>query len=52
MKHRVTEGEKVSGVLKKMWKGGGMSRDAKRSVYGSILVPTLLYGSEVWATCA
>ena len=52
MKHRVTEGEKVSGVLKKMWKGGGMSRDAKRSMYEGIVVPTLLYGSEVWAASA
>jgi hypothetical protein len=30
MKHIVTEGEKVSSVLKKIWKGEGMSRDAKR----------------------
>jgi hypothetical protein len=27
MKHRVTEGEKVSGVLKQMWKGEGMPRE-------------------------
>jgi hypothetical protein len=25
----VTEGEKVSGVIRKIWKGEGMSRDAK-----------------------
>jgi hypothetical protein len=25
MKHSVTEGEKVSGVLRKIWKGEGMS---------------------------
>jgi hypothetical protein len=30
MKHRETEGEKVSCVLRKMWKGEGLSRDAKR----------------------
>ncbi|WP_440994895.1 hypothetical protein [Cysteiniphilum litorale] len=52
MKHRMTEGEKVCGVLKKMWKGEGMSRDAKRSMYEGIVVPTLLYGSEVWAASA
>jgi hypothetical protein len=52
MKHEVTEGEKVSGVLKKIWKGEGMSRDAKRSMYEGIVVSMLLYGSEVWATSA
>jgi hypothetical protein len=30
MKHGVTEGEKVSGVLKNIWRGEGMSRDANR----------------------
>jgi hypothetical protein len=49
MKHRVTEGEKVNGVLWKIWKGEGVSNDAKRSMYESILVPTLLYDSGVWA---
>jgi hypothetical protein len=50
MKDRVTEGEKVSGVLRKIWNGEGMSRDAKRSMYEGIVVPTLLYGTEVWLT--
>jgi hypothetical protein len=48
----VTEGEKVGGVLKNTWKGEGMSRDADRSMYEGIVVPTLLYGSEVWAASA
>jgi hypothetical protein len=48
MKHRVTEGEKVSGVLRKMWKGEGLSKDDKRSMYEGIVMPALLYGSEVW----
>jgi hypothetical protein len=52
MKHRMTEGDKVSGVLKKIWKGEGMSKDAKRSMYEGIVVPTLLYGSEVLAASA
>jgi hypothetical protein len=49
MKHRVTEGEKDSGVLRKMWKGEGLLKDAKISMYEGIVVSTLLYGSEVWA---
>jgi hypothetical protein len=52
MKQRVTEGEKFSGVLRKMWKGERLSSNAKRSIYKGIVVPTLLYGSEVWATSA
>jgi hypothetical protein len=43
MKHRVTEGKKVSGVLRKIWKGEGMSRDARRSMYECMVEPTLLY---------
>jgi hypothetical protein len=50
MKHRVSKGEKFSGVLRKIWKGEGLSWDAKRSMYEGIVVTTLLYGSEVWAT--
>jgi hypothetical protein len=34
-----------------MWKRR-VSRDAKRSMYEAIVVPTLLYGSEVWSTSA
>jgi hypothetical protein len=52
MKHRVTEGEKVSGVLKKIWKRAGISRDAKRSMHEGIVVPRLMYGSEVWESSA
>jgi hypothetical protein len=52
MKHRLSEGEKVSGVLRKMWKGEGVSIDSKRGMYENIVAPTLLYGSEVWATSA
>jgi hypothetical protein len=52
MRHRVTEGKKVSCVLRKILKKDGLSRDAKRSMYEDIVVTTLQYGSEVWATSA
>jgi hypothetical protein len=43
---------KVSGVLRKIWKGEGLSIDSKRGMCEGIVAPTLLYGSEVWATSA
>jgi hypothetical protein len=46
MKHRLSEGEKVSGVLGKMWKGEGLSIYSKRGMYEGIVATTLLYGSE------
>jgi hypothetical protein len=48
----VSEEEKVSGVLRKMWKGEGLSIDAKRGMHEVIVATTLLYSSEVWATGA
>jgi hypothetical protein len=47
MKHCVIEGEKISSVLWKIWKGERMSKDTRRSLYEGILVLTLLYGSEL-----
>jgi hypothetical protein len=44
----MTEGEKNSGVLKKIWNAKGMSGDAKISMYEGIVVSTLLYDSEMW----
>jgi hypothetical protein len=41
MKHRLSEGEKVSSVL--MWKGAGLSIDAKIGVYKGIVAPMLLF---------
>jgi hypothetical protein len=52
MKHRVAQGEKVSSVLRKIWKGEGLPTDAKRSMYEGRVLPTLLCGSEVWKTSA
>jgi hypothetical protein len=35
-----------------MWKGEGLSLDAKIGMYEGIVALTLLHGSEVWATVA
>jgi hypothetical protein len=48
----LSDGKKVSGVLRKMWKREGLSRDAKRDKYKGILMPMQLYGSEVLVTGA
>jgi hypothetical protein len=47
MKHIASEGVKVSGFPRNLWKGESMSRDAKRSMYEGTVVPTLPYGTEV-----
>jgi hypothetical protein len=52
MKQRLSEAEKVSGVLRKMCKGEGLSIDSERGMNEGIVASTLLYGSEVWATSA
>jgi hypothetical protein len=48
----VSDGKKVSGVFRKMWKGESLSIDAKKGMHEGIVAPILLYGSEAWATGA
>jgi hypothetical protein len=45
---RVTEARKTAGVLKGVWKGRTLSMEAKMGMYNGIVVPTGMYGSEVW----
>ena len=49
---RVNEGAKVGGALKSVWKVRSVSMGVKRKMYGSIVVPTVLYGAECWAVKA
>ena len=46
--HRAREGEKVGGALRAVWRNKRMSMEAMRGMYESIVVPTVLYGSETW----
>jgi hypothetical protein len=46
--HRVTEVRKTAGVLKGVRKGRTLSMEAKMGMYNGIVVPTGMYGSEVW----
>jgi hypothetical protein len=50
MKNRLNERDKFSCLLMKMWKSDRLSIDAQRGMYEGIVSPTLLYGSEIWAT--
>ena len=46
--HRVSEGMKVFGALKSIWKGRNVSIEAKVGMFESIVAPTVLYGCETW----
>ena len=46
--HRIGDGRMTVGPLMTLWKRRHVSREAKANMYGGIVQPTLLYGSEVW----
>ena len=46
--HRVNEGCKVSGALKGVIKNRGLGRNVKKVLYEKVVVPTVMYGSELW----
>jgi len=52
VKHRVNEGCKALGALRKVVNSKSMSMEAKRGLYESVIVPTVLYGAETWCLSA
>ena len=46
--HRVNEGSKVLGALKGVWKNRGLETNVKKVLYEKVVVPTVMYGSELW----
>ena len=52
VRERLSAGGKVMGGLASMWKCRGMSIEAKMCMWESIVVPTVLYGSESWVLSA
>ena len=48
VRHRVNEGCKVLGAVKKVMKNRGLGTDVKRVLYEKVIVPTVMYGSESW----
>ena len=48
VRHRVNEGCKVLGALKGVMKNRGLGMNVKKVLYGKVVVPTGMYGSESW----
>ena len=46
--HRVNEGCKVLGALKRVIKNRGLGMDVKKVLYEKVVVPTVMYGLESW----
>ena len=46
--HRVNEGCKVLGALKGVMKNRGLEMNVKTVLYEKVVVPTVMYGSELW----
>ena len=44
----VKEGSRALGGVKEVWKKGGMTMGMKRRIYESVVIPKVMYGSEVW----
>ena len=48
VRHRVNEGCKVLGALKRVMKNRGLGMNVKKVLYEKVAVPTVMYGSESW----
>ena len=48
VRHRVNEGCKVLGALKRVMKNRGLGMNVKKVLYEKVVVPTVMYGSESW----
>ena len=46
--HRVSEGCKVLGALKRVMKNRGLVMNVKKVLYEKVVVPPVMYGSESW----
>ena len=46
--HRMNEGYRAWGALKSVQSNRGLEVKAKKCLYGGVIIPTALYGAEVW----
>ena len=46
--HRMNEGYRAWGALKRVMSNGGLGIKAKKYLYEGVIVPTALYGAEAW----
>ncbi len=49
-RERVLQGRKVVGSLGRIMKGRSVSMEVKRDLRNTVIVPTLTYASETWAS--
>ena len=47
--HRVLEGRKVWGMMTRLRKENVISREVKRELYERVVIPTVVYGTEMWS---
>ena len=45
---RVSKENTLAGALRLLWQNRSMSRQTKVKIYESIVVPSMIYGSETW----
>ena len=50
VKHKINEGSKVFGTLKGIVGNRGLGMSVKKVLYEKVVVPTVMYGSELWGT--
>ena len=48
IKNRVTEGMKVMGGLREVWKKGRISKEIKVRMFERMCLPSAMYGCETW----
>ena len=48
MVHRMNEGHRAWGELKSVLSNRGLGIKTKKCLYEGVIVPTALYGAEVW----
>ena len=49
---RIREGRSALVGVREVWKKGRMSMERKRRIYESVVVPKVMYGSELWVLSA
>ena len=51
--HRINRAAKTYGHFRSViWKNRSLTRRTKLKLYNAIIIPTVLYSAETWATCA
>ena len=49
VQEKVQQGKRTAGTLRAVTRNRSVSMEVKRSLHGSVLIPSMTYGSETWA---